>query len=33
MGIFDKTDRRFVLKFVSDSETLVAPTSRKTPAR
>jgi hypothetical protein len=33
MGIFDKTDRRFVLKFVSDSEKLTAPTGRKAPAR
>lgn len=32
-GIFDKTDRRFVQKFVSDSEKLAAPTDRKKPAR
>lgn len=32
-GIYDKTDRRFLLKFVSDSEKLAAPTGRKTSAR
>ena len=28
-GIFDETERRLVLKFVSDSEKLVAPSGRK----
>jgi hypothetical protein len=32
-GIFDKTDRRVLLKFVSDSEKRVAQRGRKVPGR
>jgi hypothetical protein len=32
-GIYDRTDRRFVRKFVSDSEKLVEPVGRKAPDR
>ena len=30
-GIFDQTERRLVLKFVADSEKLVAPNGAKRP--
>lgn len=32
-GIFDKTDRKVLLKFVSDSEKLVAKRGRKVRGR
>ena len=31
VGIFDKAERRFLLKFVKDCEKLVAPRGKKSP--